>query len=186
MQAHWIVNGDKCSRPFFCTLKSMSVSTATEEVFDAHNRVVSTWEEIASAAVAHYTNILGTTKGQDNHAIQKILEAQYATISQVDRERIDVPFTMDELHQAAKALGRNKCPGKAGAPVEFFLCNWTMAGPTLHKALLEGIESTRLADIFTEGFLVLLHKQGDPRLFINKRPLTMLNAIYKLQQNPIK
>ena len=180
MQTTWIVNGNRCSRPFFCTFKSIAVSTAIDEVLDASGHAVSTWEEIAGAAVAHYTNILGKSEEMDPQAIRQILNVQTEVITEADQESMEAEITIDELYKAAKAIGQNKCPGEDGTPVEFFVCNWQVVGSTLHRALQEGIRSGRLDPIFTKGYLVLLSKQGDPRLFSNKRPLTMLNALYKI------
>lgn len=88
--------------------------------------------------------------------------------------------TLQELHSAAKALSAAKIPGPDGIPSEFFLSNWETIGTTLLRATLEGIAAGKLHQRFTEGLLVLLAKRGNLRFLVNRRPLTLLNLIYKL------
>lgn len=48
------------------------------------------------------------------------------------------------------------------------------------RAILTGLTRGELHSYFIEGMLILLAKRGDLRFFINKRPLTLLNVIYKI------
>jgi hypothetical protein len=98
-------------------------------------------------------------------------------ISKSDRELMDKDITVEGLHRAVKLMAAEKCPGPDGATTKFFAQQWSVIGPVLHPAALEGILTGRLNEAFTRGYLVLLAKKGDPTLFTNKRPLTMLNTI---------
>ena len=86
----------------------------------------------------------------------------------------------EELQRAVEELAAEKCPGPDGIPTEFFAKLWPTVGPTLTRAILEDLEAGIMHVAFTKGCIVLLRKKGDKKLLINKRPVTMLNVIYKI------
>lgn len=45
---------------------------------------------------------------------------------------------------------------------------------------MEGIRSGQLRPIILQGNIVLIPKKGNPLLLSNKRPLTLLNTVYKI------
>jgi hypothetical protein len=180
LQSRWIADGDTCSRAFFQNFRSLAASTQIDEIFDEHNHLVTSWADISKAAVAHFMKILGTSQGKDSIQMERVLQAQLDRIPAQDRALMEQSITLDDLYNATKAMANGKCPGPDGAPTEFFIQNWKIVGPILHDALMEGIAAGRLDTAFTRGFIVLLIKKGDQRLFSNKRPLTMLNVIYKI------
>jgi hypothetical protein len=93
---------------------------------------------------------------------------------------MDKDITVEGLHRAVKLMAAEKCPGPDGATTKFFAQRWPVIGPVLHAAALEVILSGRLDKAFIRSYLVLLAKKGDPTLFTNKRPLTMLSTLYKV------
>jgi hypothetical protein len=180
MQARWIGSGDKCSKPYFTSLKGMATLTERHKIRNGQGILVSGWEEIAQAAVEYFLNVLGTSQGINPAQVEQILKVQMEQISLSNRMLMDEELTVKELFEAVKDLATGKCPGEDGIPAEYFIHDWKAVGLILQKATLEGIVTGELHAAFTRGFIVLLAKMGDPTLFINKKPLTMLNVIYKV------
>lgn len=87
-------------------------------------------------------------------------------------------MTGDARRRSGK--GGKKCPGPDGAPVEFFQQLWPSVGPLILKVINEGIEREQFTADLTLGLIVLLPKKLDQRLLTNKRPITLLNTVYKL------
>jgi hypothetical protein len=107
-------------------------------------------------------------------------------LSPEDREFLEALLTLEELHEAATELGRDKVPGADGIPVEFFLMFWRVLGRLLLKALNAGISKGEFSKKFLKSLIVLLHKKGDPTVLQNKRVISLLNASYKIGARPIK
>lgn len=84
------------------------------------------------------------------------------------------------LQEVVAAMKRHKCPGPHGAPVELFQTMWATAGPLILIVLNEGITAGTFHEFFSQGLIVLLPKKGDQRLLQNKRPIMLLNAVYKI------
>lgn len=147
---------------------------------DEHDNLQTDWEDIAATANSFFTNILASSQAKDTDAVDWVMRAQVEAITTDERDSLEAPLTQQELHDAAKALAKNKVPGPDGIPVEFFLHNWELAGPVLLLALQDGIRDGFFDPELTKGFIVLLCKKGDQRYLGNKRPLTLLNVAYKI------
>lgn len=128
----------------------------------------------------HFTELLGTIAALSEEALAEVLEAQTRKISEEAKDKMEEKITLDELFEAAKALGKNKAPGKDGVLMEFYLNMWELMGPILLKLLEDGLANGCLVGDLTEGVLILLAKKGDQLLIGNKRGLTLLNYALKI------
>lgn len=54
-------------------------------------------------------------------AMEEVLQAQSVRISEEASKKMEEDISLGELHLAAKALAKNKVPGKNGVHVEFYL-----------------------------------------------------------------
>lgn len=93
---------------------------------------------------------------------------------------LNAPLSLDELGEAARNSKKLKCLGPDGLPSEFYHALWATTGPLLLKHINEGITHECFAAELTSGMIVLLPKKNDQRLLTNKRPITLLNAAYKI------
>ncbi|KAL3686348.1 hypothetical protein R1sor_008922 [Riccia sorocarpa] len=57
---------------------------------------------------------------------------------------------------------------------------WDTVSPLLMDATEVGIQQGSLLPFFNRGTITLLQKDGDSTLLTNKRPITLLNAVYKI------
>lgn len=97
-----------------------------------------------------------------------------------EKANLNAPFTLAELEDAARCMKKRKCPGPDGIPVELFQEMWSTVGPQLLMVLNRGIEQESFPSDLTLGHIVLLPKKLDQTLLTNKRPITLLNAAYKI------
>ena len=93
--------------------------------------------------------------------------------------------TLEECEVALSALARGRRPGVDGLPAEFYRTFWELLGEEVVKvfneAFLEPAEQPLLSESQREGCTVLLYKgDGARELISNYRPITLLNADYKL------
>lgn len=107
-------------------------------------------------------------------------QRQTKYISATEADSLNKEISIEELYGAASCLGRNKCPGPDGIPLEFILAHWEVVRPSILKALNLGFDRVHLQESFTQGLIVLLRKKRDQRLLTNKRPITLSNVIYKI------
>lgn len=180
LQSRWIKGGEKCSKTFFQSFKGLAVDSEIHEIFNHQGLLQQSWDGISEAATSFFSGILGETLSPSQEHLHLILDRQVRRISDAQRSMLNADFSMEEIHKAAVSLSKGKCPGPDGIPVEFFTENWALVGPTLFRAISTALSSGVLHRRFTCGFIVLLKKKGDQRFLSNKRPITLLNVIYKI------
>ena len=93
--------------------------------------------------------------------------------------------TLNECLAALGALARGKRPGVDGLPAEFYRTFWDVLGVEMvevfNEAFLDPAAQPLLSSSQREGCTVLLYKGDGPReLVSNYRPITLLNADYKI------
>ena len=92
---------------------------------------------------------------------------------------------LGELEEALASMAHGKRPGSDGLPYEFYLSFWDILGELLlavfHEAFCSEEDLPLLPESMRLGLIVLLYKDTGPRDQIgNYRPITLLNADYKL------
>ncbi|KAL3690966.1 hypothetical protein R1sor_004617 [Riccia sorocarpa] len=178
----WEEEGQKSTKLFFNSIKARKRQTAVHALQDEHGNVHTDQEEMLELAAEYFQEILQEPPPdpQQQAAVDILLNNTSAQVSQEERDELQKAFTDEELHKSAKLLGRNKCPGPDGIPLEFFLTFWDTISPLLLRASVEGLQQGSLLPAFNRGTITLLPKEGEATKLQNKRPITLLNAVYKI------
>ncbi|KAL3686499.1 hypothetical protein R1sor_009073 [Riccia sorocarpa] len=178
----WEEDGERSTKLFFNAIKTRKQQTTVHALKDDEGNLHTDGQKIQELALQYFANILQDPgpELQQLEATTDTLAAIQAQVSPAERTRLQQAFTSEELVTAAKLLGKNKCPGPDGMPVEFFIVMWDTVSPLLMEATAEGLMQGRLLPFFNRGMITLLQKDGDSTLLTNKRPITLLNAVYKV------
>lgn len=186
MQAQWIMAGDKGTTLFYKTFKSLAATREIHELFDTKGNVKNSWEDLAALTTDFFSKALGGAPGSPAHELnplllEKVLSVQSERVLLEDKEELNAPISLVELGEAVLYLANDKCPGPDGTLIEFYKANWLMVGPLVHTSIVKCIADEHFLAFFTKGAIVLLKKKDDQRLLGNKRPITLLNSIYKIR-----
>jgi exonuclease III len=119
----------------------------------------------------------------DAAAQQDLLAALDRVLTQGDVAQCDAELQLSELKAALLASATSKKPGLDGLPYELYSALWPVVGQALldcwHECMSQ--DSPCLPPEMVEGCIVLLYKGGGSREELgNYRPITLLNADYKL------
>lgn len=79
----------------------------------------------------HFVNLLGTAPTLSDEALEEVLAQQTKKIPLEDRNALEAPISLEEMHVATLAMARNKVSSKDGIPIEFYLAVWEEVGPIL-------------------------------------------------------
>ncbi|MCO5608143.1 hypothetical protein L7F22_062349 [Adiantum nelumboides] len=83
-------------------------------------------QQIMQASVEYFEKILNVTKDESlgrQKAIEVMLETVDNSISGSDAQRMEAPFTKNEVHFALKKMGSDKTPGYCGLSKEFLMAS---------------------------------------------------------------
>ncbi|KAL3701849.1 hypothetical protein R1sor_019871 [Riccia sorocarpa] len=182
IQRKWEKDGDRCSKTFFTALRARKEKISVQELKTDEGITLTEEEDKAAWAQQFFAKLLqrATSDEGEQEATQSILDFCKTKVSEEQRSQLEEDYSLEELHKAALDLGKNKALGPDSLPVEFFLIFWQTAGPTLLSLAKDGLDVSHLPGYFTAGDIILLPKEGDQTLLQNKRPITLLNAGYKI------
>ena len=103
------------------------------------------------------------------------------TLDRVVAEELERPITAIELEAAVKSLQSGKSPGPDGFPAEFYKTFWKQLAPHLLEMFTESYRSGTLPHTLNQACISLLLKKGkDPLSCGSYRPISLLNADFKL------
>ena len=101
-------------------------------------------------------------------------------LSATDHNKLEIPYTLEELQTAIKASKLNKAPGPDGYSNEFFKYFINELQYWIYRYITEAIQNNGFSKLALDGVITCIPKQGKLRNDLkNWRPLTLLNSIYK-------
>lgn len=185
LQERWLAEGDRGTRLFFKSFKNMSSVKQIPALMASDGHIVTDWEDMAEVTVDFFQTTLGEPDPPRNvpqqvEVTDPILEVIQDHLTAEEKNVLNAPFTVEELGLAAKSMKKQKCPGPDGIPVEFFQKMWPVVGPQFALVLNQGLDKETFPPDLTLGHIVLLPKKSDQTPLTNKRPITLLNAAYKI------
>ena len=102
------------------------------------------------------------------------------SLSEINKTKLDAPYTIEELLRSIKASKLNKAPGPDGYSNEFFKFFINELHFWIYRYILEAISHSHFSKLALDGVITCIPKQGKLRNDLkNWRPLTLLNSIYK-------
>ena len=107
-------------------------------------------------------------------------DINFITLEDNDSSSCEGALTEKECFDALMLMKNNKCPGSDGLSFEFYKMFWSYIKDLLLESLNEGYKKGTLSDSQRHALLTLLYKKGDKRNLDNWRPISLLNADYKI------
>ncbi len=91
-----------------------------------------------------YTNLYKAETDFDEPICKQYLDKlELPRISQIDKESLEAPLSLEELHVSLKSLQKGKSPGLDGLPPELYLEIWDLVGilmlNSFHFAIEHGV-----------------------------------------------
>jgi hypothetical protein len=97
-----------------------------------------------------------------------------------ENTQCDRQITEEEVKYVLGTMKQNKSPGSDGIVAEFYVIFWDIIKHEFMQVLQEIFENYELCKSQYRGVITLIYKQGDREDIKNWRPITLLNADYKI------
>ena len=145
-------------------------------------------EHLADAFSSDSPSGLFAQQPADSQAQERLLSSVSRRLSQDACQQCEGPqgrgLALEELEEAMQSMPRGKRPGSDGLPYEFYVAFWSVLASPLLQVFHDAFAAADCASLpqsMCMGLIVLLYKDvGDRALVSSYRPITLLNADYKI------
>ncbi len=129
-----------------------------------------------------YTNLYKAETDFDEPICKQYLDKlELPRISQIDKESLEAPLSLEELHVSLKSLQKGKSPGLDGLPPELYLEIWDLVGILMLNSFNFAIEHGAFhRDQKTSLISLLLKKGKDPLDCSSYRPISLIPCDLKI------
>ena len=178
-RAQWIEEGEKPTRYFFRLERKRAEANTFTSLFDANGVEKFAPSDIENILVDFYKSLF--SKDHLDMQIQtKLIDDLELSLTDHERDSCEGLFSREELFSALQGLQTGKSPGSDGLPPEFYLAFFEDLNEPLLNVLNECFHAGVLTDSQRESHLRLTFKKDDKRQAKNWRPISLLNADYKV------
>ncbi|XP_058104713.1 uncharacterized protein LOC131248452 [Magnolia sinica] len=97
-----------------------------------------------------------------------------------EAERLEIPFTVDEVKSTIHSMGGEKSSGPDGFPMSFFHVFWDTVHPDIMNFLNEFHARGKLSKGIGASFIALIPKVPGASSFSDFRPISLIGSPYKI------
>ena len=177
--ASWLEHGEKVTSNYFLSRGRQLSAQKTITEINNNGEIITGDKAILQHCVSHFRDVY-SSKGVDTPTMLRFLNNDVIPqLSDHERDKCEGPITDGECRFAISHMNKNKAPGVTGFTAEFFLHFWDNIG----ELIVEYINDAYANGFFVtqrRGIITLIPKKGDELLLENKRPICLLDIIYKI------
>jgi hypothetical protein len=172
----WLKEGDRNTAFFQTKSKERARTNRINALRLEDGAVVSTQEEIETAALAFYSSLFTRQEVLDPGLV---LDCVPHKVSDDMNESLMKPFTPEEVRRALFMMGPNKATGP-GLIAGFYQLHWEWLGPEVIDAVLNFLNRGLMPPEINTTTIVLIPKVKHPQEMKQFRPISLCNVIYKI------
>ena len=174
----WLEQGERATSYFLSRGKQLSALKTITKINDNGHLIVGDCAILQHCA-NHYSKVF-TAMGVNKSKMCRFLENyNIPKLNEVERQQCDGLIASSECRFALSTMHKNKAPGVTGFTAEFFLFFWDDIGEYITDYINDAYEN---GFFITQkrGIITLIPKKGDQTVLQNKRPICLLDVIYKI------
>ena len=174
----WSELGERCNS-FFLNAHKKKVNQSTVHRINTPNGMVSDSEAILEEFTGFYRRLYSREPTSEDHQ-REIFSKVRGKLSAEQREKCAAEFVIRDLKHALNGSANGKAPGPDGLPVELYKVIWNVIGEDLFEVFQNSYSQQILPKSMRDASITVLPKTGDLTEVKNWRPISLLNADYKV------
>nr|GFA83422.1 cysteine-rich receptor-like protein kinase [Tanacetum cinerariifolium] len=171
----WALEGDENTKFFHGTLKKKRRLLAIRGILKDGNWLDDP-NEVKDEFLLHFCNRFK----QPNVAPPSIDSLNFTTISQTQRDYLEIPFSRDEIKRAVWDCGGERASGPDG----FTFCFFTTFWDTIEKDVVRFVQEFFQSHVIPKGcnpsFIALTPKVPNVKFVSDFRPISLIGCQYKI------
>jgi hypothetical protein len=109
-----------------------------------------------------------------------MMEKVQPRVSDVMNDKLNAPYTAEDVKKAIFSIGDFKAPGPDGLHAVFYKQFWDICGAEITQEVLLALNSGVIPEGWNDTTIVLIPKVDDPERITQFRPISLCNVIYKI------
>lgn len=180
-QANWHEKGEKSTK-YFLQLESRNrIKKSVRKLQRADGTFTTCEKEILDMQAKFYEQLYSARcQKTTEEKTEYINNVTTPRLSNEERERCEGLLTMEECSATLKTFKPNKSPGNDGLPAEFYQKFWPLFGRAALNSFNYAYQHGKLSTSQRQATITLLDKGKDRNQLKNWRPISLLNADYKI------
>ena len=174
------ISFEKCSAPFFSSIKERRKALYIGEVRDKNGNLLKEKNQIEEFLVRCYEELY-KEKESDSSKYPEFFEGLPQVQDNVVGEEGEHKIKIEEVEEAIAKAKSGKCPGADGIPIEFYKKYSKLLAPFITKLFNNIIDTGEVPESWETSIMKVIPKNEEVELsFDNLRPLNMGNTDKKL------
>ena len=177
-RARFFLQGESSAAFFLGRERARGGAPGLGELRDSEGREFGGVDEMLESVRGHFERFFAAEMPEEG--TEELLERVPRRVGEEDRKACEADLSVAEVEGALDGLAPNKSPGLDGIPAEFYRAFRSAVVPILLRVFRRVLEADEPCAGFNRGVIALVFKSGGRGELSNYRPLTMLNADYKI------
>ena len=175
-KAQWMLEGERNTSYFYGLEKARYNARTCMALITDSGKHITDPEEILEEQRLYYEELY-TADPNINFDLVNEEDIKVTAHKSISESQLELA----EFSKALLQLNNNKTPGPDGLPPEFYKIFWAELKQIIYEAFLQSFEMGVLYKSAREGIINIIPKANkDTRYLKNLRPITLLNADYKI------
>ena len=180
-QATWLEDGEKPSKYFFRVAKQRASEKCITALQKRDGSMVYGDRDILRECAEHYKQLYSSDDAIQSNLFQEFsLTENDPRLTEEEKLSCEGPISVDECRYALARMARNKTAGISGFSAEFYSFFWNDMGSMIVEYINYAKQTGELFVTHRRGLLTLIPKKGCQMSLTNKRPICLLDVLYKL------
>ena len=175
----WREEGERCTKFFLSQHKRRVGETVVRRIRMADGTFSSRTPDILETFREFYIDLY-TEAATCEDAQNEVLGLLDRKLTDEQKTKCSEEFSLGDLRRAMRASSNGKSPGQDGIPMEFYKTFWDIIGPDLQLVFRHSFDTGILPESQRVAVIRCLPKKGDLSDVRNWRPISLLNADYKI------
>lgn len=171
-KARWALQAEKPTAYFHGLEKRNAKNNTITSLLDSNGHTVTDNKTILQMQKEYFEGIYTEDPTKlDSLDLLPLDNEDIPVISELNKLRINRPFTIQELHDALKDLNKNKTPGTDGINPEFYLAFWEQLKDAFTESLEFSLDNGTLTEQQRSGIITLVPKKDLDRQSLSNSSL---------------
>ncbi|OMP14345.1 Endonuclease/exonuclease/phosphatase, partial [Corchorus olitorius] len=162
-RVNWIIHGERNTKFYHTITKKRRIGNRITQVEKTSGVVTEDPKEVEDTFLQAFKECFGEEEVKNEEQIMTYLQdIEIPKLNNGHLDKLNEPFTEEEIRVAAFQLGPTKAPGIDGKPAVFYQTYWDIVGDLTSKTALDFLNRGHILKELNKTLIALIPKRKDP------------------------